>query len=165
MEANNQAAVALRFEDLIGMKPEPRRSIGRLGRKTPNDFAILFRVLPDAEGLRGIVRNGEPFLQRKALVERCCLANEIDPEVPNLIGLGGITGSKIGAMAQEDAMRFEDARRRVCIVKNAQAEGQPASVGVETTMGYFNDDQLLNGMTEAAQSAYDVLMQRYRSGG
>jgi len=51
------------------------------------------------------------------------------------------------------------------IWRDNAAEGQPASVGVETTMGYFNDDQLLNGMTEAAQSAYDVLMQRYRSGG
>lgn len=50
------------------------------------------------------------------------------------------------------------------IWRDNDAAGETASVGVETTMGVVNDDQLLQGMEEAAQSAYRAMMQRYLRG-
>ena len=84
---------------------------------------------------------------------------------------GGHTGFSLGGIGKTGVLpkaivdvTVWDRTSPEPIWRDSYAEGEPASVGVETTMGVLNDDQLTNGMTEAAQTAYAELMRRYKAG-
>lgn len=84
---------------------------------------------------------------------------------------GGTTGFALGGIGKTGVLPKAvvdltawDRQGGEPIWRDSWAEGDAASVGVESTMGVINDDQLTQGMEEAAQLAYQVLIDRYRKG-
>ncbi len=85
---------------------------------------------------------------------------------------GGSTGFSIGGIGKTGVLPKAivdltawDRQGGEPIWRDSWAEGEAGSTGIETTMGVVDDDQLTQGMEEAAQLAYQVLMDRYRTGG
>ncbi len=59
MEAYNEASIVLMFQRLSWVKLDASGAIGGVGREAPDRFAELRRVLPDTEGLSGVVCEGQ----------------------------------------------------------------------------------------------------------
>lgn len=81
VKAHDQTAIVLWFQHLLRMEAEACGAVGGLRSKAPDHLAVLRRILPDAEGQRGVFGDGEPVLKCEAFIQRLGLVDEVDAEV------------------------------------------------------------------------------------
>lgn len=120
---DNQTAVVPIFGRLVGVELEFRRTRGCLGKKPPDDLAILGGVLISAEGLRRMIVQGKAGLDGKTLIETFGAVNAVQAKMAEILASISLASNEIAAQSQQEPMRLD--RPGFCIgvaIDNAHLE-------------------------------------------